>query len=53
MAHVCKICGKLENNEWIDECANELRTHQMCFECNHWRRKHELDINVRGNHKFV
>ena len=53
MAHVCKICGKLENNEWVEECAKELEAHQMCFECNHWREQHELDITVRGDHKYA
>lgn len=50
----CCICGKKENpTNWIDECAKKLVKHQMCFECNHWREQHELDLTVRGEHNYA
>ena len=50
----CCICGKQEDpTHWVDECGNELMKHQMCFECNHWRKQHELDITERGEHGYA
>ena len=51
---ICCICGKQESpTHWVDECGNELMEHQMCFECNHWRKQHELDITERGEHGYA
>lgn len=47
----CKICGKEENPaNWINE--GELVKHQMCFTCNFWREKLELN-KERGEHKWA
>lgn len=38
----CLICGKEEDpSHWINE--NEMREHQMCFNCNFWRNMLEKD----------
>ena len=50
----CCICGKQEDpNNWVSECSEELTEHQMCFECNHWRKQHELDHTERGEHGYA
>lgn len=50
----CCICGKEEDpTHWVQDCGEKLIKHQMCFECNHWREQHELDITERGEHGYA
>lgn len=50
----CCICGKEENStNWVQDCGEKLMKHKMCFECNHWREQHELDITERGNYGYA
>lgn len=50
----CKICGKQEDvSHFYDDYAAELENHQMCHTCNHWRQQHELDLTVRGEHRYA
>ena len=47
----CKICGKEEElDHWCEDEQKQLKKHQMCFKCNHWRMNHELDMKKRGDH---
>ena len=40
----CCNCGKEEDaSRWMDDWANEMVEHQMCFTCNHWRRNYVED----------
>lgn len=51
---ICCICGKKEDaSRWIDSVGKTLTEHQMCFECNHWRENHELDITERKEHCYA
>lgn len=44
----CCICGKEEDaSQWCDEWANEMVKHQMCFNCNHWRRNYVEDCKSK------
>lgn len=50
----CCICGKEEDpNEWVEDYARELVKHQMCSNCNHWRNRHDADINKRGKYGYA
>ena len=47
----CKICGKEEDvDHWTN--AAEMTHHQMCFKCNFWREKMELD-SKRDKHTWA
>ena len=50
----CKICGKHEApSRFFDGYATELRRHNMCHTCNHWRYNHELDLTERKEHGYA
>lgn len=47
----CKICGKEEDtSNWLNR--EELEKHQMCFDCNFWREKQEIDAQ-RPEHTWA
>lgn len=47
----CKICGKEEDvSHWTNE--KEMVKHQMCFDCNFWHGKQELDAK-RKEHTWA
>lgn len=49
----CCVCGKEESTEdWVSNMASELEKYQMCFECNHWRKQHELDTK-NGDYTYA
>ena len=56
----CKICGKEEDvSHWTN--TDEMIKHQMCFHCNFWREKKEIDENsdyhtwamINGTHYYL
>ena len=50
----CQVCGKQENlSHWILSMAKELQKHNICFECNHWRKQHQLDQEEREPYTYA
>ena len=51
MKITCKICGKEEDvSHWCN--AEEMVEHQMCYNCNFWREKQEIDAK-RPEHTYA
>jgi hypothetical protein len=45
--HTCSVCGTHEQGDWIEDRANMLQTHQLCFSCSHW-----FDLSKAYNGKY-
>jgi hypothetical protein len=37
--HECVECGKREKGHWMKNLAEDLRDHQICFNCHFWWEK--------------